>query len=94
MDMLSIIGNKEQIKIGDIIATDASKNSTYVFNENDCKYLYYGIIVIRVTKIWNDFETGIHFKGEIMKECDVICKEAKLYKYSTFGEFDEIYYIK
>lgn len=94
--MLSIIENKEEIKEGDIIVVDAATNKRqwcYLFSENDNTILRKGIVAIRVIKIWDDIETGFHYKGEILKDNPIVCEEAKEFDYSTFSEFDDIYKI-
>ena len=70
-----------------------SSRKGYVFKENggglmiDSSYGA-GIISIIVTEIWDDYETGIKFKGKIIKDEPTLYEKAKEYDYATFSEFD------
>lgn len=83
--MFDVIEDKTKIKVGDRLFS----REGYVFNEGhtECDLLEDVGIIITVTDIWVDYETGMNIKGIIDKEK---CSYLKKYDYATFSEFDRI----
>lgn len=71
---------------------DTLNGRGYCFKENDGGE--YCNVAITLEEMWDDYETGLHFKGKINHDFapnHPQFQDCKKYDYATFSEFDKFF---